>query len=304
MELKSLGDLARVFGKEELHGLTAFGINIVVEGYGLSEPFGSGGKGYLGARLALTGRPDHVVLHLRAKAQDGISPIAVYREEAIQPKEDLDVFFSVPLQWKEKDGIWFPVVPDWREEKNFANVISPNGDLHFSDVQISLVRRGNTLYVMVQKVYQGWIREEQGEITFIPSHPHFARLDYQKVWKARGQVLAILGSFAAEVAKALGGMPFSNPEPARWNPPPPPSSQKEGWVSSVVAHYNPVTNSGLAIGDDGTEYQLLGRNLEGWTGPVPLPPPMSRVLILPGRRKHGYTRTPVKSCRPYIPGWR
>lgn len=288
--------------------LKAFGVTVTVEDYDLSVPFGSEEKSCVGAQVKLADRleqvrPARLTLHVQAETQDGISPMAVHREEHYAYTDDLEFSLPIDIQWgRGKGGGWTPGLPNWGEEKTFVNiVIFYPPDLRFDDIQVSLVVRGDQLYIMVQRVYAGWIRDVEQTIIFIPSHPFYARpgMDPRRVWNVRGGLVALLGNVGAQMVEVAGGKPLSVPEPAKWTPPQTPPQTPASRVFATMAHYNPITNSGLAIGVDGEEFQILGHNLRGFEGPVQVPAPMSGVFLEPGQRKEGYSRTPVRSCSPY-----
>lgn len=275
----------------------AFGVRVLTAG-GFGNPFGNERSGCIGTKIIAINRPEQVVLTILAEPQDEISPIAVHREETHEYTSSLKFSFSVPIKWEKGEGkTWTPLLPDWRKEENFANVIVPDRNLHFTDTQVSLVARESNLYVMIQKVYQGWIREQGEKVIFIPSAPEFARpgLDYREQWKARGRTLAVIGSIASQVSKALGSS-LPMPKAAKWENVSTPNPNGE--ILAKVAHFNPITDSGLAIGRNGTEYQLLGKYLAGFEGPVQIPGHGTLVLLKTAPKKPGYNRILAISCRP------
>lgn len=285
--------------------LEAFGAHITVEGYNLGSPFGSEEKGCVGARIELgDDRPERVNLTLWAKDQDNTSPFVVHEEEPYEYPGDLEFPFSSSVAWIQEKGVWTPSVPNFREsEESFANLLFLNPDAHVLDTQWCVSANGNDLYLFGQKVYAGWMRILKGMMEFIPSEKTFARpgMDYQGQWQERGKILEFLGNLSSRVAVRGGGR-LSEVQPAEWEYPETSSPIPNGWVLAVVTHYNPITWSGLAIGANGTLYQLFANNLQDFGGPVQLPGHGDLVIVAPRPSKPGFDRTLVTACRPYIPG--
>ncbi|MBI2098623.1 MAG: hypothetical protein HYT49_03140 [Candidatus Wildermuthbacteria bacterium] len=270
--------------------MEAYGITIEVDPQiELGKTFGQEENGHVGARLTVSEMPEQVALHIRPP-QEG-NPIIVFRGGAAEDARQFSL--RVPLKWAGEGERRIPSLPDWKEEQNFLNVVLLNPDLHITDVQISLVIRGGNLYVVAQRVYQGWVRGTDGEMTFIPSQPAYAYpgMDYRAIWKDRGWAVALFAALEGLTRSTT----LTEPTPAAWEPESNPADPDN---VATIAYFNAITDSGLAIGDDGEEYQIFGYNLRGVKGAVKILPPLTRVVVDPLPRKEGYSRTPVRTCWP------
>ena len=270
--------------------MEAYGITIEVDPeIQMGKAFGQEENGYVGARLQCSGQPETIALHIRPP-QEG-NPIIVFRGGAAEDARQFSL--RVPVKWTGGGERRIPSLPDWKEEQNFLNVVLLNPNLHITDVQISLITRGSDLFVVAQRVYQGWVRSSNGDVNFIPSMSEYAYpgMDYRTIWKDRGWAVALFAALEGVVR----GKELTVPTPAKWEPDSNPADPDN---VATIAYYNAITDSGLAIGDDGEEYQLFGRNLRGFKGAVKIPAPLTRVVVDPLPRKEGYSRTPVRTCRP------
>jgi len=246
--------------------------------------------------LESKGRPGDITLQVRAKG-NGVTPIAVYETQPVEYPDQLSFDLKVPVTWTQQGEIWIPHTRH-QGEKDFMNVLAIDGNLHVSDVQISLlIRRGPLFCVMVQQVYAGWIRVVDNEVRFIPSDPAYAYpgANYQTTWKGRGGVLATMARVVHGVLETMEA-PLEEPTPAVWEPRK--VKPLNGWKRGHVLFFCPITNTGHILGEDGRTYFLWGNNLVDMAGPVHMLEPMAPVYFRPGEQKEGQSLPPVKSCKP------
>ncbi|MCH7828705.1 hypothetical protein IH982_02430 [Patescibacteria group bacterium] len=270
----------------------AFGVAVLTKG---QQGRVFGGPGYRGCSLSVAGRPDVIDIRVRAKG-NGITPIAIYGGQPFEYAEDMEFLLQVPVQWKQQGNVW---VPHTRERgKDNVDIILLDSNLRFKDVQVSLLSRKGRFYVVVQEVYAGWIRVVEDEVRFVPSNPIYAYpdADYRETWRGMGNVLATMARVVNGVLDTMGGTPLEEPTPAVWEPKEVPN--QDGWKRGHVLFFNPITNTGRLLGEDGITYHLFGNDLVGVQGEVHMVAAMAAVYFRPGEQKEGQGYPPVRSCKP------
>jgi len=274
--------------------LQAFGINANVPGVRMDETIQTG-LGYAWCEIFPEGKPSSIQVQVGLdKEQDGVTPFVMYMGQ----DHDVPFAFQAPVEWSGDS-------PNTRlrntEGKGFdnADVILLDTTAHFDDVQVSVVIRDRRFILMLHEVFEGAVRIVDGEPVYIPAKAHYnyPRNNYGATWDKMGSMVARLTQVIQATTQAFGGE-LEMPVAPEWKPAP--IKQVHGKVSATMAYHNPVTGSGMAVGDDGEEFQIFDRNLRGVKGTVKIIEPMSRVLLEPGQRAAGHSRTPVKSCLPYI----
>lgn len=244
--------------------------------------------------LFVRGRPDQIQLRIKSEVRENITPIVIFGSHPYEYAGAADFALTVPVQWREVRG---KQVPRTRQPGvDNTDVILMDPSLHFRDIQIGLIARGERFYITAQRVYQGWVRIVKDEIRFVPSLPEHAYpgMDYAQVWKGMGEVLTVMGRIVNEVVQALGAA-LDIPKSTQWNPPQIPETN--GWQRGIVEFFNPITNTGRLLGEDGIEYHIGFNTLNEVKGPVKLLAPMSGIYFRPGHQLEGQRYPPVQSIK-------
>ncbi|MDO8577268.1 MAG: hypothetical protein Q7R55_00110 [Candidatus Wildermuthbacteria bacterium] len=271
--------------------MQAFGIAVLTEER--QEEVLDGG-GYRGSSLQVVGHPQTIALRVRARG-NGVTPIAIYGSQICEYPEQLDFMLRVPVTWKQQGSVW---IPNTRERgKDNVDIILVDSGLHFKDVQVSLLSRKGRFYAVAQVVYEGWMRVVENEVRFIPSNPAYAYpgADYLATWKGMGSVLATMTRVIHGILDTMGTS-LEDPTPATWEPQE--VAARNGWSKGHVLFFNPITNTGRLLGEDGFIYHVYGNDLVDVEGPIHMLEPMTPVYFRPGVQQEGQAFTPVRSCRP------
>lgn len=243
--------------------------------------------------LEVRDRPDSVTLRIGAKG-NGVSPIAIQAGIPHEYANDLAYDLTVPVSRKIVNNVW---VPHTRvQNQDNVDIIVVDGNLYFEDIQVSLLTRKGRFYIAVQRVYAGWMRIVEDEVHFVPSDSVYAYpgADYRGTWKNMGQVLATMTRVTHAVLETLGGR-LPDVASATWQPK---EVQKlGGWSRGHLLFFNPITNYGHLLGEDGNKYFVYGNNLVDVRGPVHLLEPMAPVYYRPGQQDEGKLPS-AKSCKP------
>lgn len=274
--------------------MQAFGI-AVLTGQQQGPRFGSAEVGYFGCPLRVMGRPESITLRIE-DGKNGLTPLAIYDGKPYEG-ERLDFQLTVPVSWMEQGSLWIPRTRSRWDERDFVDILLINTQLHFVDVQVSLLSRKGRFYTMAQRVYDGWMRIVNEEACFIPAHPFYAYpgADYRATWKDKGSVLATMARVVHEILSTIGDG-LDKVVAAKWEPREIPVL--EGWRRGHVLFFNPITNTGHVLGEDGTIYHVYGNNLVGIEGPIHMLSPMAPVYFRPGKQEEGQAFPSVKSCKP------
>ncbi|MEK7510365.1 MAG: hypothetical protein AAB567_02280 [Patescibacteria group bacterium] len=230
--------------------------------------------------LFVEGRPDHIQLRIKSEVRDGITPMVIFGGQPHEYAGEADFTLTIPVRWEEIRGRWIPQTRQ-RGVDN-ADCIMMDPALHFRDIQVALVTRQERFFITAQHVFQGWVRMVEGKVRFIPSLPEYAYpgMDYAATWKGMGEFLAVMGRIVEQTVSALG-VTLETPKPAQWSPPEIP--ELNGWQRGVVEFFNPITNTGRLISEDGAEYHIGSNALSEVQGPVKLLAPMKGVYFRPGQ---------------------
>lgn len=240
------------------------------------------------------GRPETMELRIKSEVRNGVTPMVIFGSHPHEYPNEADFVLTVPVTWTEQRGRWSPKTRQ-RGVDN-ADVILMDPQLHFRDVQVALITRGERLFITAQRIYEGSIRALEGGVNFIPSDPTHAYpgMDYAATWQGMGEVLSVMGRIVDETTKALG-VTLDTPEPAKWDPKEIP--ELNGWKRGTVEFFNPITNTGRLIDGNGIEYHIGSNSLAEVKGPVKLLPPMKGVYFRPGEPQEGQRYVSVKAIK-------
>lgn len=252
------------------------------------------GANHMLCPLNVEGRPESIKLQIQAKG-NGITPIAIHGSQPYEYSDQLNFELEVPVEWRQLRGLW---VPHTRQAgRDNVDIILIDESLHFRDIQISLLSRKGRFYIVAQRVYEGWMRIQDDEVRFLPSLPVFAYpgADYRATWKGMGNVLAIMARLVHSILDPMGAS-LKDPSPATWEP------QRveplKEWGGGHVLFFNPVTNTGRILGENGVTYHVYGNNLVNVRGNVHMLEPMAPVYFRRGQQEKGQPFISVRSCKP------
>lgn len=210
--------------------------------------------------------------------------------------------FNIPVEWngdlantrtKNQEGRW----------RDNADVILVDALAYYDDIQVAVVTPdGKHFFLTAQVVFRGHARIVDGEPVFIPAMDYFnyPENNYGRTWDRMGRMVGRLTEMIQVTTENLGGT-LQMPEAPKWHPTFTGMPRIQGKVRSAIAYYNPITMTGMAVGEDGVHYHVEANNLRRVKGLLKMVEPAALVYLQPGQRREGYTLTPVLSCTPYQP---
>jgi hypothetical protein len=230
-------------------------------------------------------------VHLEIKLQ-GLGDTTPYVVTGGKSQQVTDAFsFDVSVEW---DGDT-PMTRRPGLDNADVVLLQPNGDL--IDIQVSLITRSESFFIVAQRVWQGEVVRTRGNrpgtsrLLYIPGRAvhAFPGSSYEGAWANMAE--AVL----AEARENQASKQLSRTEAAKWQPPILPPPNGGGWIPGTVYFFNMVTGTGRIVDAQGKKYFVHFNNIVNG-GEVPVLTPMTTVLFRPGIEKPGKD-TPVKSVK-------